>query len=160
VSPGFGGFLVPVAPGQRGARQRCPPAVLFRRWSDETIFQIPRSRLETKMRSNRCGSDNGVDHVEHHHQPDLPPVSQKLSSRCPKAPLGLMLPFRDPTLSKSSVGQVEADRLIDVGKPPIEPGQRQDILGLLQAAANDNQLAWPFIPFRRAGTAPKPSRAA
>jgi hypothetical protein len=158
VSPGFGGFLVPVARGQRGARQRCPPAVLFRRWSDETIFQIPRSRLETKMRSNRCGSDNGVDHVEHHHQPDLPPVSQKLSSRCPKAPLGLMLPFRDPTLSKSSVGQVEADRLIDDGKPPIEPGQRQDIWASCKPLRMITNWPGRSFHFRRAGTAPKPSR--
>ena len=64
----------------------------------------------------------GFDHVGHHHQPDLPPVLQKLSSRYTKAPLGLTVPFRDPQLSK---------------RP----------LGLPQIAANDNELAWPFIPF-------------
>jgi hypothetical protein len=66
-------------------------------------------------------SDNGVGHVGHHHQPDLSPVLQKLSSRGPKAPLDMTLPSKDPTLSASPVGQA--------------------------TAANDNQLAWPFIPF-------------
>jgi hypothetical protein len=42
--------------------------------------------------------------VEHHHQPDLPPVLQKLSSRYTKAPLGLTVAFGDPQLSKSPVG--------------------------------------------------------
>jgi hypothetical protein len=32
-------------------------------------------------------------------------------------------------------------------KTPIEPGRPQDILGRPETAANDNQLAWPFIPF-------------
>jgi hypothetical protein len=45
VSPGFAG-QVPAGPGRRRARQRCPPAVLFRRRSDETIFQSLRSRPE------------------------------------------------------------------------------------------------------------------
>jgi hypothetical protein len=59
--------------------------------------------------------------VEHHRQPDLPPVLQKLSRRYP--PLGLLIPFRDDLqLSTSPIG-------------------RQ------QTAANDNQLEWPFIPF-------------
>jgi hypothetical protein len=89
---------------------------------NETIFPSRRSRPETKMRFNRCRSDNGVGHVGHHHQPDLPPVLQKLSSRYPKAPLGLMLPFGDPQISKSPLGRP-------------------------QIAANDNELAWPFIPF-------------
>jgi hypothetical protein len=60
--------------------------------------------------------------VGHHHRPDLPPVLQKLSSRYPKAPLGLTLPFGEPQLS-------------------MRP------LVLSQVAANDNELAWPFIPF-------------
>jgi len=60
--------------------------------------------------------------VERHHQPDLPPVLQKLSSRYTKAPLGLKGPFGDLKLPKS----------------PIR---------LPQIAANDNELAWPFIPF-------------
>jgi hypothetical protein len=59
--------------------------------------------------------------VGYHHQPDLSLVLQKLSSRCPKAFLDLTPPSRDPTLSASPLGQV--------------------------TAANDNQLAWPFIPF-------------
>jgi hypothetical protein len=90
---------------------------------NETIFPSRRIRPEIKMRSNRCRSDNGVGHVGHH-QPDLPPVLQKLSSRYPKAPLGLMLmlPFGNPQISKSPLGRP-------------------------QIAANDNELAWPFIPF-------------
>jgi hypothetical protein len=39
-----------------------------------------------------------------------------------KAPLGLMLPFGDQQISKSRLGRP-------------------------QIAANDNELAWPFIPF-------------
>jgi len=60
--------------------------------------------------------------VEHHHQPDLPPVLQKLSSRHTKAPLSLTVAFGDLQLSKIPIG-------------------------LPQIAANDNELAWPFIPF-------------
>jgi hypothetical protein len=60
--------------------------------------------------------------VGHYHQPNLPPVLQKLSSRYAKAPLGLTLSFGDPQLSNST-------------------------LGLPQIAANDNELAWPLIPF-------------
>jgi hypothetical protein len=32
-------------------------------------------------------------------------------------------------------------------KYPIERGEPQDILGRSLGAANDNQLAWPLIPF-------------
>jgi hypothetical protein len=32
-------------------------------------------------------------------------------------------------------------------KYPIERGEPEDILGSSPVAANDNQLAWPFIPF-------------
>jgi hypothetical protein len=32
-------------------------------------------------------------------------------------------------------------------KYPIERGEPQDILGRSPGAANDNRLAWPFIPF-------------
>jgi hypothetical protein len=42
----------------------------------------------------------------------------------------------------------EARRLI--GHQPkylIERGEPQDILGRSPGVANDNQLAWPFIPF-------------
>jgi len=38
--------MLPVNPGQRRAPQRCPPAVMFRRRSDETIFRSLRSRPE------------------------------------------------------------------------------------------------------------------
>jgi hypothetical protein len=46
VSPGFAGCHVPADRRQRITRQRCSPAVLFRRLSDETIFQSLRSRPE------------------------------------------------------------------------------------------------------------------
>jgi hypothetical protein len=60
--------------------------------------------------------------VGHHHQPDLSPVLQKLSRRRTKAALGLKLPFRDPQLSNGPLRRLET-------------------------GANDNELAWPFIPF-------------
>jgi hypothetical protein len=60
--------------------------------------------------------------VGHHHQPDLSPVLQKLSRRRTKAALGLILPFREPQLSNSPLRRLET-------------------------GANDNELAWPFIPF-------------
>jgi hypothetical protein len=60
--------------------------------------------------------------VGRHHQPDLSPVLQKLSSGYTKAPLGLRVASRVPQLSTSPIG-------------------------LPQIAANDNELAWPFIPF-------------
>jgi hypothetical protein len=63
VSPGVAGCQVcrPILASAL-LPQRRPPAVMFSRRSDETNFQIPRSRLETKMRSNRRKPDNGVDH--------------------------------------------------------------------------------------------------
>ena len=90
--------------------------------SDETISLRPRSQPETKMRSHWRRSDNGVGHVGHHHQPDLPPVLQKFSSHYTKAPLGLTVACGDILVSKTPKG-------------------------LPQIAANDNELAWPFIPF-------------
>jgi len=60
--------------------------------------------------------------VGHHHQPDLPPVLQKFSSHYTKAPLGLTVACGDILVSKTPKG-------------------------LPQIAANDNELAWPFIPF-------------
>jgi hypothetical protein len=122
VSPGFAGL----SGAGRSRPAHGAPALLGRRrfiqGSDETIYRSRRNRLETKTRSNGSRSANGVAHVGHHHQPDLSPVLQKLSSRYPKAPLGLILPFRDPQLSNSALGRP-------------------------QTAANDNELAWPFIPF-------------
>jgi hypothetical protein len=68
------------------------------------------------------------------------------SNSTAEAALGVMLKFRDPALSKGS-GQVEFNRSLDDVKRPIEPGLPQEILGRLETAANDNHLAWPFIPF-------------
>ena len=62
----------------------------------------------------------------HHHQPDLPPVLQKLSSRDTKAPLGLKGPFEDP--------QPAADALRRARKLPIGHDRsdlRQLAVGLL-----------------------------
>jgi hypothetical protein len=39
------------------------------------------------------------------------------------------------------------EALRPVGHQPIERGEPPDILGRSPGAANDNQLAWPFIPF-------------
>jgi hypothetical protein len=64
-----------------------------------------------------------------------------------EAPLGLMRIFSVATLSKRSFGQVELDRFLDVVTGTIEPGGPQDFLGHPLTAANDNGLAWPFIPF-------------
>jgi hypothetical protein len=106
---------------------------------------------DLKQRSATIALDQTTrfGHVGHHHQPDLSPVLQDFAfgHSIAEAPFGLMLTFRDPTLSASSLGQVELHGSLDDGKPPIEPGRPQDILGPLQIAANDNQLAWPFIPF-------------
>jgi hypothetical protein len=52
---------------------------------------------------------------------------------------------RDPTLSVSSIGQIELS--VDDVKTPIKPSLTQDILAGRETAANDNQLARPFIPF-------------
>jgi hypothetical protein len=48
---------------------------------------------------------------------------------------------------ESSISQVELDQTLDDGNSPIKRGPPQDILDPLQTAANDNQPAWPFIPF-------------
>jgi len=58
-----------------------------------------------------------------------------------------MFKFRDPTLSKGPIGPVDVDRLLGDVKTPIEQRRPKDILGCPQTAANDNQLAWPLIPF-------------
>jgi hypothetical protein len=45
---------------------------------------------------------------------------------------------------ESSISQLELDQTLEDGN---KGGPPEDILGPLQTAANDNQLAWPFIPF-------------
>jgi hypothetical protein len=60
----------------------------------------------------------------------------------------LMPTFKDSTLSESSrSGQIEVCRSLDDVETLIEHGGPQDILERPPTAANDNQLAWPFIPF-------------
>ena len=55
-----------------------------------------------------------------------------------------MLKLFDPAPSRGSNGLGDLDRSVDV-KTPNEAGPSQ--AGRPQAAANDNGLAWPFIPF-------------
>ena len=51
------------------------------------------------------------------------------------------------------MSEVEFDRLLDAVRMAIEPSPHEDFLAHLPTinappkAANDNQLAWPFIPF-------------
>jgi hypothetical protein len=47
-----------------------------------------------------------------------------------------------PAHSESVTSEVEFDRLLDAVRAAIEPTFSQP-----HAAANDNQLAWPFVPF-------------
>jgi hypothetical protein len=74
-----------------------------RQMSNETIFRGSRSPPETKLHSDGLGSDNGVDHVGHHHQPILPPVLQGFAERhsISDAPLGLMGTFGIPAVSRA-----------------------------------------------------------
>jgi hypothetical protein len=58
-----------------------------------------------------------------------------------------MSTFRDPVLPNGPVGQAEAGRSPDAAETLIEHGLPLEILGRPAIAANDNQLAWPFIPF-------------
>jgi hypothetical protein len=47
----------------------------------------------------------------------------------------------------SSLASAEPEGSLADVKMPIESGRQQYILDRPQTAANDNQLAWPFIPF-------------
>jgi hypothetical protein len=56
-------------------------------------------------------------------------------------------------LGARAMSEVEFDRLLDAVRMAIEPAQQEDFLARPSTfneppqAANDNQLAWPFIPF-------------
>ena len=51
-------------------------------------------------------------------------------------------------LSRSAIGEVELDRLLlDAVRRAIEPDHPPTTLNQLPTATNDNQLAWPLIPF-------------
>jgi hypothetical protein len=59
-----------------------------------------------------------------------------------EVPVGLMPTSKDSALTESSRGgQIEVYRSLDDVKTQIEHGRRPP------TASNDNQLAWPFIPF-------------
>jgi hypothetical protein len=52
-----------------------------------------------------------------------------------------------PEPSKGAIGEVELDRLLlNAVRRAIEP-DRPPTLNQLPMATNDNQLAWPLIPF-------------
>jgi hypothetical protein len=54
------------------------------------------------------------------------------------------------TQESATAHQYPSEALRSVGhqpNPPLECGESQDILRRLLGAANDNRLAWPFIPF-------------
>jgi hypothetical protein len=54
--------------------------------------------------------------------------------------------FIIPTPSKSARSEIELDQLLDRVRRAIEP-TRPPALLQLPIAANDDQLAWPLIPF-------------
>jgi hypothetical protein len=56
-----------------------------------------------------------------------------------------MLTFGLPTASKSAPGEIELDRLLNAVRRAIEANRAQELLSPI--AANDDQLAWPLIPF-------------
>jgi hypothetical protein len=57
-----------------------------------------------------------------------------------------MRTFIIPAPSESAISEIELDRLLDRVRRAIEPNRPP---ALLQPpiAANDDQLAWPLIPF-------------
>jgi hypothetical protein len=57
-----------------------------------------------------------------------------------------MRTFRIPAPSNSAISEVELDRLLDAVRRAIGPN-RPAALRQPPNAANDDQLAWPFIPF-------------
>jgi hypothetical protein len=59
----------------------------------------------------------------------------------------VMLEFMGTSLSISSIGQIELRRSLDDVKTPTKPDLPQVPSCCPQIAANDNGLAWPFIPF-------------
>ena len=58
-----------------------------------------------------------------------------------------------PALSESGINEVEFGRLLEAVSMAIEPAPGDDFLAHPPTfnqppkAGNDNQLAWPFIPF-------------
>ena len=58
-----------------------------------------------------------------------------------------MFTFGDPVLPNGPVGEAEVDRSPDGVEKLPEPRLSLDILDRPPIAANDNQLAWPFISF-------------
>jgi hypothetical protein len=57
-----------------------------------------------------------------------------------------MRTFTIPAPSKSAISEIELDRLLDRVRWAIEPNG-PPVLLQPPIAANDDQLAWPFIPF-------------
>jgi hypothetical protein len=57
-----------------------------------------------------------------------------------------MLTFRIPVPSKSAISEIELERLLDTVRKAIEPNRPPRLLQP-PIAANDDQLAWPLVPF-------------
>ena len=97
------GMVAQFAIAGLGSHSRNRSSGVTRQMSNETIFRGSRSPPETKLHSDGLGSDNGVDHVGHHHQPILPPVLQGFAERysISEAPLGLMGTFGIPAVSRA-----------------------------------------------------------
>jgi hypothetical protein len=57
-----------------------------------------------------------------------------------------MRTFRFPAPARSAISEVELDQLLDAVRRAIEHGHAPT-LRQPSIAANDDQLAWPFIPF-------------
>jgi hypothetical protein len=57
-----------------------------------------------------------------------------------------MRTFIIPAPPRSAISEIELDRLLDRVRRAIEP-DRPPALLQLPIAANDDQLAWPLVPF-------------
>jgi len=117
--------------------------------SDETVSKPHEDVLKQRPANVTLDQTTRFGHVEHHHQPVLPPVLPGFAVRNSnaEAPLGLMFTFSVPVLPNGPVGQAEVGRSPDAVEALLEHGLMLEILGRPPIAANDNQLAWPFIPF-------------
>jgi hypothetical protein len=132
---------------QPGQREPAPPATSV--GSDDTVSRPNEDVLKQRPTNVTVDQTARFGHVEHHHKPVLSPVLQGFAVRDSnaEAPLGLMFTFRDPVLPNGPVGQAEVDRSPEGVKTIHEHGLPLDTLVRPPIAANDNDLAWPFIPF-------------
>jgi len=116
---------------------------------DETIFPPHEDVLQQRPATVALDQTTRFGHVRHHHQPVLPPLLQgfAVGNSSAEIPLGLMSTFRDFMLPNSPVGHAEVGRSTDAVEMLLQHGSPLEILGRPPVVANDNQLAWPLIPF-------------